>query len=187
MALLGPMVVVAEASAADLVDVLGKAGAFPIVETRWSEAPAAIAEIQPVALAIADPQGRPAARHARALAEAIATRGGPVTPIIALVEKDTAAPLAEALPITMDDSTDRLVSRLRSALRVRTLHAGVLRRARSLNVTHGIRTCVPADILDHATILCVARGGSYCALSQAIGDTVPGSSARSAARPLPAF
>ena len=170
MALLGPMVVVAEASAADLVDVLGKSGAFPIVETRWSEAPAAIAEIQPVALAIADPQGRPAARHTRALAEAIATRGGPVTPIIALVEKDTAAPLAEALPITMDDSTDRLVSRLRSALRVRTLHAGVLRRARSLNVTHGIRTCVPADILDHATILCVARGGSYCALSQAIGD-----------------
>src|SRR5215468_8865756 len=99
MALLGPMVVVAENSAADLVDVLGKAGAFPIIETRWSDAPAAIAEIQPVALAIADPQGRPAGRHARALAEALATRGGPVTPIIALVE-DTAAPLSEALPIT---------------------------------------------------------------------------------------
>src|SRR5262249_20579545 len=105
----------------------------------------------------------------RALADALATRGGPVTPIIALVE-DTAAPLPEALSITMDDSTDRLVARLRSALRVRTLHAGVLRRSRSLNVTKGIPTCVPADTLDHATILCVARGGSYCALSHAIGE-----------------
>src|SRR5438309_11189703 len=104
MALLGPMVVVAEASAADLADVLGKAGAFPIIEARWSEAPAAIAEIQPVALAIADPQGRPGGVHVRGLAEALATRGGPVTPIIALVEKDTAAPLPEALPITLDDS-----------------------------------------------------------------------------------
>ncbi len=61
MALLGPMVVVAENSAADLVDALGKAGAFPIVETRWADAPAAIAEIQPVALAIADPEGAPPA------------------------------------------------------------------------------------------------------------------------------
>ena len=45
MALIGPMVVVAESSAADLLDVLGKAGAFPVVETRWADAPAAIAEI----------------------------------------------------------------------------------------------------------------------------------------------
>ena len=163
------MVVAAEASAADLVDVLGKAGAFPIVEARWSDAPAAIAEIQPVALAIADPQGRPAGRHLQALAEILATRGGPVTPIVALIEKDDAAPLAEALPITMDDSTDRLVARVRSAVRVRTIHAGVLRRARSLNVTKGIPACVPADILDHAMILCVGRGGSYSALSLAIG------------------
>jgi hypothetical protein len=166
------MVVVAEASAADLVDVLGKAGAFPIVEARWSDAPAAIAEIQPVALAIADPQGCPPGRHVRAVAEAVAPRGGPVTPIIALVEKDTAAPLPDALPITMDDSTDRLIARLHSALRVRTLHAGVLGRARALNVTNGIPACVPPDILDQATILCVGRGGSYSALSLAIGARV---------------
>ena len=71
MALLGPMVVVAEASAADLIDVLGKAGAFPIVETRWTDAPAAIAEIQPVALAIADPEGVPSPRHLRAVTQCI--------------------------------------------------------------------------------------------------------------------
>src|SRR5262249_47875368 len=67
MALLGPMVVVAENSAADLIDVLGKAGAFPIVETRWADAPAAIGEIQPVALAIADPQGAPSPQHVGAV------------------------------------------------------------------------------------------------------------------------
>ena len=78
MALLGPMVVVAESSAADLVDVLGKAGAFPIVETRWADAPAAIAEIQPVALAIADPHGTPSPQHLRAAIHCIAARGGPV-------------------------------------------------------------------------------------------------------------
>ena len=59
MAMLGPMVVVAEGSAADLLEVLGKAGAFPIVETGWADAPAAIAEIQPVALAIAEPGPAP--------------------------------------------------------------------------------------------------------------------------------
>jgi hypothetical protein len=166
------MVVVAQASAADLVDVLGKAGAFPIVEARWGDAPAAIAEIQPVALAIADPQGCPPGAHVRAVAEAVATRGGPVTPIIALVEKDTVAPLPDALAITMDDSTDRLVARLRSALRVRGLHAGVLGRALSLSVSKAIPASVPPDILDQATILCVGRGGSYSALSLAIGERV---------------
>ena len=80
------MVVVAEASAADLIDVLGKAGAFPIVETRWADAPATIAEIQPVALAIADPHGTPSPQHVHATIHGIETRGGPVMPVIALVD-----------------------------------------------------------------------------------------------------
>src|SRR5882672_1769571 len=129
MALLGPMVVVAEHSAADLLDVLGKAGAFPIVETRWADAAAAIAEIQPVALAVADPEGAPSARHLRAVTHSIDTRGGPVMPVIALLEKDSTPAIPDALAIELDDSTDRLIARLRSALRIRTLHAAVLRRA----------------------------------------------------------
>src|SRR5437588_10857974 len=102
MALLGPMVVIAENSAADLVDVLGTAGAFPIVETPWADAPAAIAEIQPVAFAIAGPNGKPTTRHARALTQCIETRGGPVMPVIALVEKDGMPALPGALPIALD-------------------------------------------------------------------------------------
>ena len=124
------MVVVAETSAADLVDVLGKAGAFPIIETRWADAPAAIAEIQPVALAIADPEGTPPPRHVRAVSQCIETRSGPVMPVIALVENDGTPAIPGALTIALDDSVDRLVARIRSALRIRTLHATVLRRAR---------------------------------------------------------
>jgi hypothetical protein len=170
MAILGPMVVVAETSAADLVDVLGRAGAFPIIETRWADAPAAVAEIQPVALAIADPEGSPAPRHVRALAQCIETRGGPVTPVIALVDGAGVPPIDGALSIALDDSTDRLIARLRSALRIRTLHATVLRRARIARAHKAVS--VPANVLADATVLCVGRGGSYPALSLAISERV---------------
>ena len=80
MALLGPMLMVAESSAADLADVLGKAGAFPIAQTRWADVPAAIAETQPVAIAIADPQVTPSPTQLSAAIESIEMRGGPVTP-----------------------------------------------------------------------------------------------------------
>src|SRR5262249_7972510 len=151
-------------------DVLGKAGAFPIVETRWADAPAAIAEIQPVALAIADPQGKPSTRHLRAVTQCIETRGGPVMPVIALVDRDTSPAIPDALAIALDDSTDRLIARLRSALRVRTLHATVLRRAHTAGANKVVT--VPRDLLDHATVLCVGRGGSYPALAVAIGERV---------------
>jgi len=166
------MVVVAEASAADVIDLLGKAGAFPIVETRWADAPSAIAEIQPVALAVADPAGTPSPRHLRAVMQCIETRGGPMMPVVALVEKDSAPAIPDALAIALDDSTDRLIARLRSALRIRTLHATVLRRARTAGTKKGIPASVPPDLLDHATVLCVGRGASYPALSVAIGERV---------------
>ena len=170
MALLGPMVVVAETSAADVLNILSEAGAFPIVEVRWADAPAAIAEIQPVALAIADPRGAPAQHHLRAVTQCIETRGGPIMPVIALVDSDTSPALPTALAIALDDSTDRLVARLHSALRIRSLHATALRRAHTAGVKQGIP--VPRDLLEHATVLCVGRGGSYPALSVAIGERV---------------
>src|SRR4051794_28974305 len=170
MALMGPMVVVAETSAADLLDVLGEAGAFPIIETPWVDAPAAIAEIQPVALAIADPNGKPSARHTRALTQCIAARGGPIMPVIALVERGGTPAIPDALPIGLDDSTDRLVARLRSALRIRTMHATVLRRARATEANKQI--AVPPNLLADATVLCVGRGGSFPVLSVAIGERV---------------
>jgi GGDEF domain-containing protein len=167
MALLGPMVVVAGSSAADLINALGEAGAFPIVEASWGEVPAAVAEIQPVAIVIARQQTTPAARQSRALVECLARRAGPITPMIALVDKDAPA-VADALPILSADWPERLIARLRSALRVRTLHATALRRARAGEVKK--RVPVPANLLNQATVLCVGRGGSFPVLSVAVGE-----------------
>jgi hypothetical protein len=168
------MVVVAESPAPDLIGALGQAGAFPIVETSWADAPAAIAEIQPVALAIAQSQPPPSANLARALTHCVETRSGPVMPVIARVEAgNVAAAIPCALPIGMEEAPDRLIARLRSALRIRTLHTTVLRRSRAPGAP---QVAIPAahapDLLDDATVLCIGRGSSYPALSVAIGERV---------------
>jgi hypothetical protein len=173
MAMLGPMVVVAENPAAVLVDALGKAGAFPIVETGWADAPAAIAEIQPVALAIAQSKLTPGDAPARALTQCVETRSGPVMPVIARLDAQSVSAIPCALAIAADDPNERLIARLRSALRIRTLHAAVLRRARAdgaPNVT--VPSAHAPNLLDDATVLCVGRGSSYPALSVAIGERV---------------
>jgi GGDEF domain-containing protein len=170
MALLGPMLVVAESSATDFIDVLGKAGAFPIAQTRWADVPAAIAETQPVALAIAEPQPKPSPRHVDAAIECIETRGGPIMPVIARVDTNSTAAIPGALPIAMNESNERLTAQLRWALRIRTLHATVLRRSRAAAATKQVPTFVPPDLLEDAAVLCVARGGSYLALSAAISQ-----------------
>ena len=165
MALLGPVVVVAENPATDFIGVLAKAGAFPIAQTRWADVPAAIGETQPVALAIADHQTIPSPREVDAAIECIETRGGPVMPVIALVDASSTLAIPGALAFAIDDSADRLTARLHSALRIRTLHAAVLRRSRVAGAKKPVAAFVPPDLLEEATVLCVARGGSYPALS----------------------
>src|SRR6185295_6059086 len=173
MAMLGPMVVVAENAAPDLVDVLGKAGAFPIVESGWADAPAAIAEIQPVALAIAEPQSAPDPRHKRAVLQCIESRSGPVLPVIARVTDKSETVFPFALPIAMAETSTRLAMRLRSALRIRTLHATVMRRARAEGAPAiAVPLAHAPDLFDDATVLCVGRGSSYPALSVAVGERV---------------
>jgi hypothetical protein len=168
MALLGPMVVVAENSAAALIDVLGKAGAFPIVETRWADAPSAIAEIQPAALVLAEAEPPPA-RLMQALVKKIDARGGPFMPVIARVNGGSIPAIPFALPCAANEPPSRLLLRLRSALRVRTLHATVLRRS---DPAGKARAMPRSDLLDHATVLCLGRGRSYPALTTAIGERV---------------
>ncbi len=170
MALLGPMLVVAESSATDFIDVLGKAGAFPIAQTRWGDVPAAIAETQPVALAVAEPQAKPSPRHVDAAIDCIETRGGPIMPVIARVDASSTPAIPGALPIAINESNERLIAQLCWALRIRTLHASVLRRSRAAGAAKKVPTFVPPDMLEDAAVLCVARGGSYLALSAAISE-----------------
>jgi GGDEF domain-containing protein len=165
------MVVVAERPAADIVEALGKAGAFPIVETKFADAAAAVTKIQPAALVIADTDIFPTERDLKALLKTIEARGAPVMPVLARVNGSDTVPVPFALPVAASEPMERLVACLVSALRVRSQHAAVLRRAESLEHPESFSIAVD-DLLKHATVLCIGRGRNYPALTTAIGECV---------------
>src|SRR5208283_2428504 len=55
MALQGPFAVIADSPAPDVVEALRGAGAYPVVETGWSDAPAALTSIEPEGVVAAEP------------------------------------------------------------------------------------------------------------------------------------
>jgi GGDEF domain-containing protein len=179
MALLGPIVVVAENPAAETVEALANAGAFPIVEARWADARAAIDEIQPCALLLAEPEPPPNPRLAQVLTSRIEAMGL-LMPVLARLRSDGALPIPSALAVSIKDPMSRLINRLRSALRIRNLHATVLRRSGAPappakeSATEGAKegTCLLQGSLDHATVLCLGRGRVYPALAVAVGEQV---------------
>jgi hypothetical protein len=165
------MVVVAEYSASACVDMLARAGAFPVVNTSWADAPAAITEIQPAALLLAEVGPSPDTRAVETLLKKIEARGAPFMPVLARVEKDSEPALLDALPVAADEPEDRLIARLRWALRVRTLHATVLRRSGG-GKAQPKPGAVLSKVLDDATVICLGRGRSYPALTTAIAEQV---------------
>jgi hypothetical protein len=170
MSMLGPVVVVTETSAPELVDILGKAGAFPVVESTLSATQAAIAEIKPVALLLAEPLADANAGDVQALVRKAQARRGPIMPVLMDAADAAAATVPFAVPFVANEPAHQIVARLRAALRVRTLHATVLRRSRE---TQNLKTgALPADLLDHATVLCFGRGRSYPTLTTAIAERV---------------
>ncbi|HEX5506974.1 MAG TPA: hypothetical protein VFX37_00555, partial [Pseudolabrys sp.] len=188
MSLQGPMIVVAEKPAAEVVNALRSAGAFPIIEANWAGAPTAFVAVKPAAIVIAEPGPPSDETSAQMLCRQIATAAGPVVPAIARVTggQDIAIPIAlpndAALPI------DHLVIRLRSALRVRALHETVLRRIEMFSSHGGLMPELPVgDALDDATVMIAGRGPLYPALSVAVGERfgmVGALSVESAARQL---
>src|SRR5215472_10751077 len=84
MSLNGPILVIAEHSAADLVAAIEAAGAFPIIELAWREATAAVAELSPTAVIIAEPPAPATETAARELAERL-WEARPVIPLFARV------------------------------------------------------------------------------------------------------
>jgi GGDEF domain-containing protein len=178
MALLGPIVVVAENPAAETVEALGNAGAFPIVEATWANARAAIDEIAPSALLLAEPEP-PNPRLAQVLTSRIEAMSL-LMPVLARLGCESALPIPYALAVSNKEPMSRLIARLRSALRIRNLHATVLRRSGSPEqpaeegAKEGTKegTCPLQGSLDHATVLCVGRGRAYPALAVAVGERV---------------
>jgi GGDEF domain-containing protein len=187
MALQGSFVVVADSPAVDVVEALRAAGAFPIVEATWADAPAALNSVNPEGVVVAEPCGDRAAALQRALAGR-RKAGGPVMPILARTRDDGAPAMADALAIAANAPAERIVRRLASALRIRALHGTVLRRMSTL-ASRGepMPELASTDPLDDATVLVAGRGRSYPALSVAVGEragVVGAFSVESAARAL---
>ncbi len=175
MALQGSFVVVADSPAADVVGALRAAGAFPVIDATWADAPAALSSVNPEAVVLAEPCGHHACSAAfeRALAERRKAAGGAIMPIIARTRDDGAAGVTGALPIAASAPVERIVRRLISALRIRTLHGTVLRRISTLASRGEPALELPStDPLEDATVLVAGRGRSYPALSVAIGERV---------------
>jgi hypothetical protein len=173
MSLQGPMVVVADNPAPDLVEALSAAGAFPVVETRWADAPSAFISIQPSAVVLAEAGPASDLKAADALGLQIQTRNGPFIPLIGRARSDVGLAIPGGLPIDADASATRLVARLRMALRVRALHAAVLRRMETFTSGDGTVPTLPqTDPIEDATVLVAGRGRSYPALAVAVGERV---------------
>jgi GGDEF domain-containing protein len=173
MSLQGPMIVVAENPAVGLVDALSAAGVFPIVEAKWADAPTAFIAVKPTAVIIAEPGASPSEAAARMLCLQIATANGTIVPVIARVHGNQEAAIPIALPADAGLPVERLVARLQSAMRVRALHATVLRRIETFAAHDGRLPPMPiGDALDEATVLIVGRGPLYPKLSVAMGERV---------------
>jgi hypothetical protein len=171
MSLQGPMIVVAENPATELVQALSAAGAFPIVEAKWADAPTAFIAIKPAAVVIAEPGPPRSESSSRMLCLQIATVNGPIVPTIAFADGDLDAAIPIALSADASLPVVRMIARLQSAMRVRALHATVLRRI-ELFASHGGKMPVlpVGDALEDATVLIAGRGPLYPALSVAMGE-----------------
>ena len=163
----GPIIVVCDDKHPAFMAALGQDAAFPIVETNWAEAPLAVAQLHPAIVLAAAPES------AGAKLDALARQVGEFTPYLPLLVIDPRGALKGRLPENAipfspaNGKWERLLPRLRAALRVRTLHTTVLRRQsdRATNAAIG-----EIDPVRDATVLLVGRGGAYPALSVALGE-----------------
>lgn len=173
MSLQGPLLVVAENPAADMVAALAAAGAFPIVEANWTDAPTAFVSVKPSAVVIAEPGQPRSESSARMLCLQIATASGPIVPTLAFTDAAHDPALPIALPADAGLPMSHAIARLQSAMRVRALHAAVLRRIELAVAQGGTPPALPlSDALDDATVLIAGRGPHYATLSVAMGERV---------------
>lgn len=159
----GPIVVVSDDQQPAFMAALGEGGLFPIIETTWAEASGAIAQLRPALVLAA------ASENAGAKLDLIAGEIIGIQPYLPLLVIEPTGALPEnAIPFSQaNGGWDRLLPRLRAALRVRTLHATVLRRLGD----QAVKTAVAEiDPVRDATVLLVGRAGAYPALSVALGE-----------------
>lgn len=160
----GPIMTIIASERRPLAAAIAAARLSSVTEIGWSEAAQALDLVAPAAVIVDVPADR--ADAFKSLAEQIAAH----QPYIPLIVVDPAIPLpANAIPLSsIDASPDRLTARLLAALRIRALHATMLRRlAGQPTAAHHIPD---SDPLQDATVLLIGRGASYPTLSVALGE-----------------
>jgi hypothetical protein len=160
----GPIIVVSSGERPSFAAALDEAKLFPVIDTEWADAARAVDQLQPAAIIAAmSCDVQPAFR---ALAGQIAAR----QPYLPLIAVDPKASLPEnAIPFSQTaGNSDRLIARLRAALRIRTLHSTVMRR---VDPGTAARTALAdIDIARDATVLLIGRGAAYPSLSVSLGE-----------------
>jgi len=160
----GPIIVVSSAKRAPFASALDEAKLFPVIDANWADASRAVAQLSPAAVLVAGSE------VVEPGLDALARQIAAAKPYLPLIAVDPAGPLPDnALPFAQSGGNfDRLLARLRAALRVRTLHATVLRR---LDGDPAARAALDAtDPARDATVLLIGRGGNYPSLSVALGE-----------------
>jgi hypothetical protein len=163
MSLQGPIIVVSSRGRPSFAGALEQAKLFPVIVTPWPDASGAVARMTPAAVLVAEGATEP---QLQALANQIAA----ITPYVPLIALNATTSLPDnAIPCgQIGDNSDRLIARLRSALRVRTLHSTVLRR---IDADPAVRaTFERPDPVADATVLLIGRGAAYPSLSVSFGE-----------------
>src|SRR5437667_5057413 len=157
----GPILVVSTAMEPSFASSLDLARLFPVVEAEWADAARAVEQVQPAAV-LASVAGIDDISLAPLAARIAACQ--PYLPLIA-VDPERALP-DNAIPFFQTQgNSDRLLARLRAALRIRSLHATVMRRL----VPATRMALSDIDTARDATVLLVGRGGAYPTLSVSLG------------------
>ena len=159
----GPILVVSTARQPSFAATLDIGKLFPVVETEWADAVRAVDQVQPAAV-LAATDDADATRMLQ-----LATRAASRQPYLPLISVNPREPLPDNVISffqSQGGGADRLAARLRAALRVRSLHATVMRRL----VPSTPLALSQIDPARDATVLLIGRGGAYPALSVALGE-----------------
>jgi hypothetical protein len=164
MSLPGPILVVSDHQDRKLMAGLAGAGGFPVVECKLAEAAATIGQLGPAAVVFASVLDD--------LIAVIDAAPAPFLPVVARV-KGCGPTALDVLPVDAAAGSEQVVARVAAALRLRILHATVLRRIDTLRGNGAEVAELPAfDPLDEATVLVAGRGRTYPALTTAVGARV---------------
>ena len=162
----GPILVVSTARPPSFAAGLAAAELFPVIDAEWADAVRAVDLVQPAAVVAAASEIDPAALAA------LAARTAACRPYLPLIAVDPRTPVPEnAIPFfqtgqNSEGRPDRLVARLGAALRVRALHATVMRR----QTPAALLASSDIDLIRDATVLLIGRGGAYSTLSVTLGE-----------------